>query len=117
VLLTSIISSLWPGGGGSPRSGQRLATSAVPANSPTPAEMVVWTTSFRIEVISAVSGHVIQTLATNVALYRYMPHPTVSLRHRFLRQSPPQARGAPAGKNGPIYIAVIYSTSPSTDCG
>jgi hypothetical protein len=78
VLLTSIISSLWPGGGASPRSGQRLATSAVPANSPTPAEMVVWTTNFRIEVISAVSGHVIRTLATNVALYRYMPHPTVS---------------------------------------
>lgn len=34
--------------------------------------------NFRIQVISSVSGHVIRTLATNVAIYRYVPHPTVS---------------------------------------
>jgi hypothetical protein len=44
-----------------------------------PAEMVVWTSNFRIELISSTNGHVIRTLARDVGLYRGTPRATVSL--------------------------------------
>ncbi len=44
-----------------------------------PAEMVVWTSNFRIELISSSDGHVIRMLARDVALYRGTPRVTVSL--------------------------------------
>jgi hypothetical protein len=60
-----------------PTVGQRQPTQDVPAPA-IPPEMVVWSNHFRIEAISSTTGQVIRTLATNVALFRGTPHPTVS---------------------------------------
>lgn len=54
-----------------------------PASNPTrettmPKELVVWTSSFHVEVISSTSGRVIRILAGDVGLYRGTPNLTVS---------------------------------------
>jgi hypothetical protein len=62
---------------GAPASvGQRDPATGTPAVA-FPAEMVVWK-DFRIEVISSKNGQLIRTLATDVALNRGTPQPTVS---------------------------------------
>ena len=43
-----------------------------------PSQIVVWTDNFRVEVMSARTGRLIRTLATNVALYRGLPTVTVA---------------------------------------
>jgi len=78
ALLACILGPLALDRGAAVRTGQRLRAGAGPASSPTPAELVVWTSDFRIEVISSASGRVIRTLATDVALNRWLPHPTVA---------------------------------------
>ena len=66
--------------GSSPRPGptavQKDQTTGIPAAA-IPAEMVVWK-DFRIDVISSKTGALIRTLATDVALNRGTPQPTVS---------------------------------------
>ena len=58
-----------PGGGGPLSAGAPAAM---------PARIVVWTSTFRIEVLSSGTGRVIRTLATDVALYRGLPTLAVS---------------------------------------
>jgi len=48
------------------------------AAAPMPSQIVVWTDYFRIEVLSARTGRVIRTLATNVAEIRGLPDLTAS---------------------------------------
>jgi hypothetical protein len=43
-----------------------------------PPQVVVWTTWFKIEVLSSRTGQVVRTLATNVALFRGLPTVAVS---------------------------------------
>ncbi len=45
---------------------------------PMPAQLVVWTSGFKIEVLSSGTGQVVRTLATNVALFRGLPTVAVS---------------------------------------
>ena len=45
---------------------------------PIPAQIVVWTSDFKVEVVSARSGHVVRTLATGVAEVHGLPHLAVS---------------------------------------
>ncbi len=59
-----------PAGGHGPAPAEPAATM--------PSQIVVWTDNFRIEVVSARTGRLIRTLATNVALYRGLPTVAVS---------------------------------------
>ena len=45
---------------------------------PMPRQAVIWTSGFKIEVISSRTGRVVRTLATNVGLYRGIPTVAVS---------------------------------------
>jgi hypothetical protein len=66
-------------GGRTPRpsTGHRGEPTIAGPGSALPHEMVVWR-GFNIDVISSTSGHLIRTLATDIALFRGAPHPTVS---------------------------------------
>ena len=60
------------------RAAHKTGALAQQARSVMPAEVVVWSNHFRIEVISSTTGHVIRTLATDVGVVRGLPSLSVS---------------------------------------
>src|ERR1700674_1707472 len=56
----------------------KTPTVSQPAASAMPGEVVAWTNDFGIKVLSSRDGHVIRTLATNVATFKYLVSLSVS---------------------------------------
>jgi len=76
-LLAGVIAGVSLSGGTGRQPGEAgLAPAGAPAVMP--ARIVVWTGTFRIEVLSSRTGRLIRTLATDVALYRGVPTLAVS---------------------------------------
>jgi len=79
VSLTTVAVAMVARAPSAPRpTAQKTGALSQQPHSAMPTEVVVWSNFGRIEVISSATGHVIRTLATDVALNRGTPQPTVS---------------------------------------
>ena len=102
--------------------GHKTAEPTRPPASAAPAEVVVWE-HFRLDVLASVSGHVIRTLATDVAEFRGLPSLSVAPsgtvfydNHAYIGPSPTdRIYRVPVSGGAPSYIADGRTPAVSPD--